>query len=102
VPETLSNNQTEDDVHKAWVYAINADLGPNIENIDDPNASERALVCRRQRYARYAKYLLHDLAADAARLAQVAETCRSAKLSGWPRATPMSGTQSQPSSSISP
>jgi len=64
------------DTQLAWIYALNADLGPDPDVLDDAVARRRAERARDNRVDRYAGFLVSDLGADADRLAAAASVCR--------------------------
>jgi GNAT superfamily N-acetyltransferase len=68
--------QQQADVELAWIYAANADLGPDPDEAAELSARQRRLQARAERHALYARDLLHDLGCDAGRIARVAQTCR--------------------------
>lgn len=65
-----------DDTEQAWIYALNAHLGPDPDALDDPVARRRAERARDDRVGRYAGFLASDLDADVDRLTAAASACR--------------------------
>jgi GNAT superfamily N-acetyltransferase len=76
VTETLCGDELDAAVHRAWAYGVNANPGPTVSPEADAQVRERVLPARSQRFATYARILVHDHDADAARLAALAEGCR--------------------------
>jgi hypothetical protein len=70
------DDQLQKDLFLAWAYALNADLGPDPQTVDDPDHRQEVLQKRHDRYTGYARDLLHDLGVDPDRLAAVAAACR--------------------------
>jgi hypothetical protein len=73
---TPGDDQLQADVHLAWMYALEADLGPGPGAAPSPAVRQRAEQASAGWHASYARDLLYDLDGDRERIAAVARACR--------------------------